>query len=50
MKTRHRRRWYNNIKVNIKEMNRSLGWIYVALWNTVMNTGIPCKVKNLFTG
>jgi len=46
MKTRHRRKWYNNIKVNIKERNRSLDWIHVALRSTVMHIGVPCKVKN----
>ena len=38
MKTRQRCRWYNNIKVNIKETNRILDWIYVALWNTYLLT------------
>jgi hypothetical protein len=57
--TRHRRKWEDNIRMNLRE----IGW-YVVDWiiwlrlstsgglyvNMVMNFRVPCKAGNFLTG
>jgi hypothetical protein len=55
---RHRRRWKNNIRVDLKETRSEVAdWIHLAqdrdqwrvLVNTVMNLRIPKKAGNFLT-